>query len=528
MMFFPLPIAYAEIHYRFRFFFNLLKKHEPEIIADVPSRLLKNEPMPVLLLVKDAHLYPITLLKIEVFIGTQKAFRQELETKIDSHFYERIFEIPVHSFPEGNQPILVKIVYRIKNKVRTCFNDNYRQTSHAPLNCYFSPTPLPAAKGWGYGDLHSHSSYTEDQIEFGAGIPVMRRIARAIGLDFFAVTDHSYDLDDFPDNYLQNDPALTKWKAFQQECHALNSKADGPIIVPGEELSVGNHKRQNVHLLIWNNPDFIKGTGDGGEKWFRFKPDYNLQQIPSLISKQAMVVPAHPAESVSLAQKIFINRGNWHEKDLRHPFLNGLQFINGGNWQEIEQGIQLWTRLLLEGRRLAPLAGNDAHGHFARTREINIPFLLLQERMKHLFGRWRTGLFFAHAPRSPQDVLAAIKTGRVFVTNGPFLNMQVLNNGQTFHLGQEVPAVDQIVLQAISTPEFGSITRLALFWGDLEQKKENLVWEKSFDQTQEFNRTKKISLPLSGKNGYIRSQVITTTRKNHYMALTNAIWIRKV
>ena len=74
---------YAETHYRFRYFFSFLRKHEPEIIADAPHRIDPNQSLPILVLVKDAHQFPIKLNKISVVI------RKDGKTLIKKVRYER-------------------------------------------------------------------------------------------------------------------------------------------------------------------------------------------------------------------------------------------------------------------------------------------------------------------------------------------------------------------------------------------------------------------------------------------------------
>ena len=69
-----------------------------------------------------------------------------------------------------------------------------------------------------------------------------------MGLNFVAFTDHSYDLDDLADNFQKNDPNLQKWDHFKAEVTEVQLKQDKLLIIPGEEVSVGNHKNQNIHL----------------------------------------------------------------------------------------------------------------------------------------------------------------------------------------------------------------------------------------------------------------------------------------
>ena len=61
-------LLYTEIHYRFNLTGSRYYKNEPEILSDAPIRLEPNKDLPILLLVKDSHKYPITLFFIEIFI----------------------------------------------------------------------------------------------------------------------------------------------------------------------------------------------------------------------------------------------------------------------------------------------------------------------------------------------------------------------------------------------------------------------------------------------------------------------------
>ncbi|NOX87534.1 MAG: CehA/McbA family metallohydrolase [Calditrichaeota bacterium] len=525
MFFFPLPVSYAETHYRFRFFFSLLKRSQPEIIADAPHRIERKNPLPVLLLIKDAHKYPVRLLSVRIFIDREKVFEQNPDIKINERLWEKIFEIPASGFNTGVRRINVKIVYEVKGKVRSCFNDNYVASSHAPLDCYFSDQKLPRTDHYYYGDLHSHSDFTDDQIEFAASLPTMKKMAAAVGLDFFCVTDHSYDLDDRIDDYLKNDPNLPKWEAFKKQCQKLNREASTPFVIPGEEVSCRNSKNQNVHLLILNDERFFPGSGDSGEKWFRYYSEYSAAEIAEKINPKAMAIPAHPAEKIPLAQKLFINRGQWRQRDLKNSAFSGLQFINGGEAEEIEKGVELWTSLLLRGQRVFPFAGNDAHGHFARTRQIGMPFISIEENKKHCFGVWKTGVKLKEPPKTPGDFIEGLKRGCLFVTDGPFLEITGWNKERRILMGAQTKAVDFVELKALSTTEFGAINTLRLIWGDFQKKREEILWQKEFDSDQSFDIKEKISLNPKLKNGYIRAVVLTQRDEQTFMALTNCIWI---
>lgn len=159
--------------------------------------------------------------------------------------------------------------------------------------------PLPTLPGLYWGDLHTHSNYTEDQIEFGAPLPETACCARALGLHFIAVTDHSYDMDNLPGDYTRNDPELRKWRQFRAEVAHLNRELDGFIILPGEEVSVGNQRRQNVHCLVLGSGDFYPGAGDSGDRPLFNRPTLALPELYARVQASgngAVIAAAHPRE----------------------------------------------------------------------------------------------------------------------------------------------------------------------------------------------------------------------------------------
>ena len=68
----PLIFLYTEIHHRFKFFGSKYFKKEPEINADIPHRVEPAHDIPLLILIKDSHKFPVTLLKIDINISNRK------------------------------------------------------------------------------------------------------------------------------------------------------------------------------------------------------------------------------------------------------------------------------------------------------------------------------------------------------------------------------------------------------------------------------------------------------------------------
>jgi len=513
-----IPVLYAEIHYRFKYFFSYLKKREPEIIADLPHRLEAGRDLPVLLIIKDADRYPISISGISLLNGTQEIFSNEPDVEVSDPYKDYIFIIPRDRFTPGLNQISVKISYRIGNKNRICVNDNHRGTSHKPFPVYIADDHLPRIGHCYFGEPHCHTNYTSDQVEFGASLAANKEMSKALGLDFFAATDHSYDLDDHPDNYLKNDPDLRKWKFFLEEVKDLNAQNDGFLIIPGEEVTVSNARGNNIHFLVYNHHKFIRGSGDGAEKWFRWRSEHTLTEVLGMIDPGTPAIAAHPFEIPPLLQRIFINRGSWSDADCKARQLQGLQLLNGGRDDTIPTMIQKWTRLLLQGHRLYGLAGNDAHGNFARFRQINFPFFTMREHYYHLFGKWRTGIYLPAGDQfNLSNMLQALSSGNCYMTNGPALLFE--SKQET---GSDLQSdLLQIHCQIRSAKEFGSLRRLHVLRGRYSTGLEKTIVEKNYDDNV-YEDNQMITVTTPEDTGYYRCEVYTDCGK---MAFSNPVWI---
>ncbi len=509
-----LPLLYAETHYRFKYFFSYLKKREPEIIADVPHRLEAGKDLPVLLIIKDADHYPVRLTRISIANEVEEIYTEQLDRHIDGPYEDLIFILPRERLSPGSNRLSVRMSYRTGEKVRTCINDNHRGTNKAPLPIYISGTPFPKIGRCFYGEPHCHTNYTSDQVEFGASVTANKNMAMGLGLDFFAATDHSYDLDDLPDNYLRNDPGLKKWERFLDEVRQLNSRDDGFLIIPGEEVSVRNSANRNIHFLVYNFPDFIPGSGDGAERWFRWYSEKSIGEVLDLIGPAIPAFAAHPFEIPPLLQRIFINRGFWSEDDCKTSGLHGLQLLNGGIDDSVQGMIERWRRLLLQGHRLVGLAGNDAHGNFARFRQIHFPFFTMREHYYHLFGKWRTGVYLEeHEPFSMTNLLHALTSGNSFMTNGPALRFELVSGRSG--------SKNSISCELLSSPEFGPLERLRVFYGRTGDSEETSLIDQ-FYQAAEYGDRQEIPVAPDTAAGYFRCEVYTGYGK---MAFSNPIWI---
>jgi len=520
-----MPFAtYASTFYRFKYFLSYLKRREPQIVADVPHRLSPGRPLPVLVIFRNADHYPAYIEQIEVFIDGQSFKTERLNLDLKDSYEEKLLHLDRSRIKDGLHKIDIAITYFIGETKKRCINDNYRGTKKEPFPCYFSSYPLPRLEGFYHGDCHSHSVFTDDQIEFGASLIAGKAMADVLGLDFFCVTDHSYDLDNFPDDFLHNDPELQNWQRFQRESAALN-KLTGCLIVPGEEVSVRNGKDENVHLLVFSEKHYFPGSGDSGGHWFHFRSELGIDDVCKRAGADSVIFAAHPAEKAPALQQLLLNRGDWQTDDVC-PAMTGVQVFNGHGSGHLPAAIHFWTKLLLKGRRVFALAGNDAHGNFGRNRYISLPFLKITESYNQLFGQWRTDIRLEKKPTAVSEIIKALRSGRYSLGNGPTLEICVRDRQGTVHfMGGHTEQAEHLSLTIKSSPEFGALESWTLFYGDLSAGREIILQKKKSLPPQQFETFIDYSIDVNMKPGYVRAEATSRVDQIPYFTFSNPIWI---
>ena len=521
-----LPLAYAEIHYTLRGF-SLVFRKRPEILVDAPWRIEAGHPVPVMILVRDADRYPVHLDEILLKINCRDRPVQtrliSLGFNVRENWWYKILELDTDSFPAGLLTISAQmaVTYLKSGKKHRFRTDNLRNGFQRPLTVRLAADPLPRFENWHHGDLHYHSAYTADQVEYGAPLEPAARMAAALGLEFMAVTDHSYDLDDRFDNYLERDPDLPKWKKMQQELKRIQKKSC-VVLFAGEEVSCGNHRGENVHLLLINNRNYFPGSGDSNERWFQNRPEMSIIDILNRMDPDTLAFAAHPGIPFAPLQRILLRRGTWNQRDFRHPRLLGMQIYNGCEGRSFMRGRRQWIQQLLTGSRPVLIAGNDAHGNFNRNRKLGQPFLYIKEGPEHTFGRGRTVVYLP-AGFSSKNILDSLRRGRNCITTGPVLDMCVTNDsGQSAGIGDSVSGkYFSILIRGLSTPEFGKLIQCNLYLGDLKKKKETRkIQVNKFSQSYRFSESVKLS--LSG-SAYIRAELIAGKGSHQTFCLSNTI-----
>jgi len=199
--FIPAFLLYAELHFHLNLFRGRLFIKEPEILSDLPIRIEPGKKLPILLLIKDAHIFPIKLQNVEVVLYKEhkiaSSYDKRYNLSINKHWWYDTLFIDVDNI-FGNIQVDIIFTYEINGNIKTCRIHNYPLSTHRKMETFISVYKYPNDGNVVYGDLHYHSNLTEDMVEFGAPIKSTLDAAESMGLDFFCNTDHSYDLDDKP------------------------------------------------------------------------------------------------------------------------------------------------------------------------------------------------------------------------------------------------------------------------------------------------------------------------------------------
>lgn len=523
-------LLYAETHYRFPYFFSLLYKREPEIIADAPHRIEPGSILPVLIIIKDAHLFPCVLeqVTIELRFESRVVRRQQHlpnAMKLSERFHS--FTIPL-DVSEWKGWIEIDVVFSVaaQGHSREYHNDNHRFSTRDSLKVFLSSYPLPRFRDLYLGDPHIHSTYTDDQVEFGSPIAETRLLARSMGLSFFCVTDHSYDLDDRLDSYLVNDPGVPKWELFQSEVESLNNAESDCVVVRGEEVSCRNSRGRNVHLLLFGQREFVHGSGDSADRALRTESEYSIPEVLARCSKSGAAYAAHAMEPVPFLQRLLLGRGEWRHEDLAHEQLSGLQIVNGRLDDGFGRGLNSWTRHLLQGRKLSALAGNDAHGNFNRYRQIGVPFLTMRETTSHLFGKMRTGVF-VEGRFNEQSVLRALKVGQSILTDGPIARVEPAPSTAEARDSLFQSGSTRVLINAVSSPEFGEIDSVRVIVGKLGMTGEQTAFQ--FQGVRSYEYETEVAIAAKGAD-YARVEMRTlaegTFDGESHFCMTNPVWFK--
>lgn len=434
---------------------------------------------------------------------------------------------------------------------------------------------LPKVADWYYGDTHYHSEYTRNPYEYGGPLSMTAEVAKAIGLSWVTVTDHSYCLS-HPRTQAETEQG-NRWQSYQQAVKKTNELYEDVLLVGAEEVTV-RRGFFGLHMLSFGNP-FVEDHHPAGFGSLEMKTV--LERIrKSAEADRGFVYAAHPAcsgyvweeEDYRLAcdsryDKIFLGLQLYNEKilytqttqssmdrDFLDPFAMLGEADRQARWsKELDEGLRKhWVNGLLipslrewkeKGtlRKFFILGGSDAHMDFNYAFRPHMAFLI-HYLHDNAFGKVRT---LAYLPKSngraltEENLYWAFRNGNALATDGPvaLFSLRPKSGAKTYQLGDTVSlepdeAFD-LTLEWKSTAEFGPVQKINLYLGTTKgekdithqirlprRRKKGDEFEGSIEQTFSKWEATPCYLRLEAASG-----IDPKTGEALFRCLTNPIWI---
>jgi hypothetical protein len=257
------------------------------------------------------------------------------------------------------------------------------------LTQVFNPRP-----GWYRGDFHAHTNFSDGALT----PPHLLEVAKAEGLDFFAITDH---------NTIQAYPHFG-------ETHGL-------LIIPGIEATY-----KNGHFNIFGvqgEPDWLAQVT--GKYVNAPTPDDPYPTTTALMQRTA---------SQGLLNSInhpLLKPWAWEFGSTDLHYSHCLEIWNDPSWPDNQRdnprAIEMWTEWLNAGHRITAIGGSDFHRPVPPPNPPKPPDRL---------GLPSTYVYAAEL--SGRAILQAVRERRAYVSMGPRATFQARVNGQTFDIGADL------------------------------------------------------------------------------------------
>lgn len=540
-------LRYAETHFKFKLPWSLLYKPWPEIIFDAPFQFVPGVEPYLWIVVRDADHFPTTIKSAEIVLKartqnaqqdalrlqdaqqTQDAPRPDIviskDLNIEVREQMKFIPLALGKIPAGAYEAHCKLTVERDGKSQTFERWNLPRLKPVPLRFKVLNEIPPIAPGYAAGEMHCHTHYSADHVEYGATPEVLQLAAKAVGLDFVNCTDHAYDFAFTQEDYTKEaDSPVPRFQKLREEIAALPVKDengnDMPLMLAGEEVSAGNSKGENVHMTVLAPEGYLPGLGDCGRYWLENRPTRSIKQILNMT--EAHCFAAHPFQQMGMLEKFVFRRGYWKPEDLqlknKHS-IRGLQFWNGIRDEGFKLGREFWINELGKGNYLLPIGGNDAHGDLNSMTAVDLPLISLKHTRAHTFGNVRTVIKIderretrdesdakQESPLTLADINAAFAADNCYITDGPALWWERNDNGITFH--------------ARSNKETGGGFRYVRIYGRRIQPNGKLAPEEEVMIGSQVATPDHADIPVATLGfAYVRAECETATGK---FALTSA------
>lgn len=452
-------------------------------IFDVPWRIEKSEQFIPILAANPR--YPMNIRNIIIYDNNNNEIvRNPLSPPQNPPFFY-LFKIDKNSFVESNGKISIKMKFDL---------EWFPDITEGPLRTAISQEDLPMISNWYCGDTHIHSNYTINALEIGYPIDATQAANKALGLDWVATTDHSFDLDQ------------SKWQEQTADCEVHSN--DLLRVLQGEEVSCylpgtgylsGKLPFYN-HLLVYGTNFIYGGEWEDGND-----SGHTPEEVINFVSTQnGVIYIAHPFKNDPF-------RDPFEDYSLNFQGLQIWNYFDEVNDEpSLEKGLSKWVDLLLDGRHIFIEGGTDAHGDFNKYA-----------------GKVKTYIYapgYSQTSLPPcEEILNALRYGHSVMTDGPLVVFNITNEqNETEIIGNEIIGNNFIInIQWKSTNEFGVIDHIHVYQGIIGRSAEVEICDLT-------------PLSLTGSTVYVPSEIpeanatyfrLAATTNKGFAVYTNPIWI---
>jgi len=445
---------------------------DPYLICDAPFRVKSTyAAIPISCTIHDADEDDVQIQYVEMYnhgTGVLVATYPIWEW-IDVPFHYYLFDdLDAGSFncTEGDSAWIRVIMYCDDHDI-PWIPENYTYTQVLKVRV---GRELPAPDGWYYGDIHTHSRYTNNLYEYGAAPEMYASAAEAVGLSFVTITDHSCDFD----------ASGNLWQQMANECDNFSNET--VHLIGAEEVTLDDNEVNNtvdnrIHMLNYSGI-FIPGPEAPITMTMHTSDRFTFlsEAIEQMEAVGGFYYAAHPFMDYDPFAYLFglammpwsdnnylLSRGtftfggletwnerNFYKKDVSYSYsLNPFPWQLNPDWENelswLTDGIAQWDEYLSTGLaqnllnpevlpyKMFISAGSDCHGDFNYRTFNNNPITFDVYATDNAFGVLRTCV---HVPGySPgqlppvDEILTSYRLGRSFMTDGPCLIMGIDKNG---------------------------------------------------------------------------------------------------
>jgi len=252
---------------------------------------------------------------------------------------------------------------------------------------------LKQAPGWYQGDFHCHTNHSDGELT----PQQLLDVARAEGMDFFAITDHN-TLDAYP--------------GF--------GEPDDVCVIPGLEITF-DQGHYNV-FGITQREAWMEPVTQGPTALNLRKSGLEINRLLEAGAASGLLNSInHP----------LLKPWAWLDGATALAPVHCLEIWNDPSWPDNRsanpQAIDLWMRLLNAGYRLTAIGGSDYH------RPTNKPGV---EKPPDRLGLPRTYVYAESL--SGAAILEGVRRGRVVVSMGPRAQFEARFNGASFAIGDNL------------------------------------------------------------------------------------------